>query len=59
MNDDLIRRKAAYDTLSEYYHHRTDAQHDALRDALNRVPSAQSERKKRKWIEQDDGWDGT
>lgn len=40
---DLISRQSAYDTLTEYYHHRTDAQHDALRDALNRVPSAQQE----------------
>lgn len=42
--DDLISRQAAYDTLTEYYHHRTDAQHEALRDALNRVPAAQQEK---------------
>ena len=40
---DLISRQATYDTLTEYYHHRTDVQHEALRDALNRVPSAQPE----------------
>ena len=37
---DLIDRQAAYDTLSEYYHHRTELQHDALKDALSRTPSA-------------------
>lgn len=39
--DDLISRQSAYDTLTEYYHHTTPTQHDALRDALSRVPSAQ------------------
>ena len=44
---DLIDRQTAYDTLSAYYHHRTPTQHEALRDALSRVPSAQPEQK---WI---------
>lgn len=39
--DDLISRQAAYEVLSEYYHHRTDVQHEGLREALGRVPSAQ------------------
>ena len=39
--DDLISRRATYDTLTAYYHHSTETQHEALRDALNRVPSAQ------------------
>jgi len=39
--DDLISRQAAYATLSEYYHHRAEIQHEALREALDRVPSAQ------------------
>jgi len=43
MKDDLISRQTAYDTLTARYHHRTDAQHEALRDALSRVPSAQPE----------------
>ena len=37
---DLIDRQAAHDTLTEYYHHKTDAQHIALAEALSRVPSA-------------------
>ena len=39
---DTISRQDAYDTLTDYYHHTTQTQHDALRDALSRVPSAQS-----------------
>lgn len=39
--DDLINRQATYDTLTDYYHHTTDIQHKALRDALSKVPSAQ------------------
>lgn len=38
---DLISRQAAYETLSEYYHHRTEIQHKGLREALDRVPSAE------------------
>ena len=40
--DDLISRQAAFEVLSDYYHHRTKIQHEALREALDRVPSAQS-----------------
>lgn len=40
---DSISRQAAYDILTEYYHHRTEIQHMALREALSRVPSAQTE----------------
>lgn len=39
--DDLISRQAAYDVLTAYYHHKTDIQHMALREALNKVPSAE------------------
>lgn len=46
---DLISREAAYDTLSEYYHHRTDIQHKGLREALDLVPSAQPERIRGRW----------
>lgn len=41
MKDDLISRQAAYEVLTEYYHHRTDLQHKALKEALERVPAAQ------------------
>lgn len=41
--DDLINREEAYKVLTDYYHHKTDVQHKALRDALSRVPSAQPE----------------
>lgn len=40
---DLIDRKQAFNVLSEYYHHRTKGQHEALKEALERVPSAQTE----------------
>lgn len=36
-----ISRNDAYNTLTEYYHHTTEIQHKALREALERVPSAQ------------------
>lgn len=38
--DDYISREAAYKTLTEYYHHSSGVQHTVLREALNRVPSA-------------------
>lgn len=34
----LISSDEAFRVLSDYYHHRTDVQHDALREALDRVP---------------------
>ena len=37
---DYISREAAYETLTEYYHHSTGIQHDALKEALHRVPHA-------------------
>lgn len=37
---DFISREAAYKTLTEYYHHSSGVQHTVLREALNRVPSA-------------------
>lgn len=36
----LIDADEAFRVLSEYYHHRTDTQADALREALERVPEA-------------------
>ena len=44
---DTISRQDAYDTLTDYYHHTTQTQHDALRDALGRVSSVEPEPK---WI---------
>ncbi len=38
---ELISRQAAYETLTEYYHHTTEIQHKALREALERVPDVQ------------------
>lgn len=37
----LIDAEETYRVLTDYYHHRTDGQHEALREALERVPSAQ------------------
>ena len=45
--DDLISRQAVYDTLTEYYHHKTDIQHKALAEALSRVPLSPS---RPRWI---------
>ena len=39
--DDLISRQEAYKVLTDYYHHKTEIQHMGLKEALNRVPSAQ------------------
>lgn len=41
---ELIDREATYEVLTSFYHHKTDIQHNALREALNKVPSAQPER---------------
>lgn len=45
----LISADEAYKTITEYYHHRTDIQHKALKEALDRVPTVE-ERPKGKWI---------
>ena len=37
---DLISKEKAYKVLTEYYHHKTEMQHKALREALDMVPSA-------------------
>lgn len=41
--NDLISRQATYETLTAYYHHRHISQHIQLKDALDKVPSAQPE----------------
>jgi len=53
----LISREAAYEVLTEYYHHKTELQHKALWDALSKVPSAEPEKEIAKrviWT----GWKG-
>lgn len=37
-SEDLISREKAYEVLTEYYHHKTELQHKALREALDMVP---------------------
>lgn len=37
---EYIEREAAYQTLTEYYHHTTEGMHSALREAISRVPAA-------------------
>lgn len=57
MMSDTISRKAAYEVLTEYYHHKTELQHKALWDALSKVPSAEPEKETAKrviWT----GWKG-
>lgn len=39
----LIDAEEVYKTLTEYYHHRTDMQHTALKEALDRVPTIDAE----------------
>ena len=39
---DLIDRHAAYEVLTAYYHHKTDIQHAALHEALNRIPTVRA-----------------
>ena len=34
----LIDKEKTFETLSDYYHHRTEIQHIGLREALDRVP---------------------
>lgn len=51
----LIDAEQAEKVLSEYYHHRTDTQHQALREALDMVPTVDRDIPKRVlWT----GWKG-
>ena len=46
-----IDLEETYNVLTEYYHHSTDGQHLALREALSRIPAADVvERMAGKWI---------
>ena len=47
----MIDTDAAYDVLTDYYHHSTDTQHAALREALGRVETVDAVRVKYgRWI---------
>ena len=46
---DLISRQAAYEALTDYYKHRLPNQHEALKEALSRVPTIDPV-KHGKWI---------
>lgn len=48
-----IDRQTAYEALTAYYHHSTETQHNALREALNKVPSADVQPVRHgRWIEE-------
>ena len=55
--NDLISREAAIDAVRTYYDDEY-ALADSIEELIEKLPSAQPERKKGKWIEEDDGWDG-
>jgi hypothetical protein len=61
-SDDTISRQAAIDAMAELQGKAsTKAELKGISKAWKRIkqlPSAQPERKKGKWIEEDDGWDG-
>ncbi len=42
MSKKYIDTDTAYEVLTKYYHHHTPAQHAALREALDRVPEAET-----------------
>lgn len=51
---EYIKREDAYTTLTDYYHHSTETQHMALKEALDRVPAASVRPVVRgRWIWQD------
>jgi hypothetical protein len=52
----LIDAQDTFNVLTDYYHHHTSAQHLALQEALNRVPTVDAEPVRHaKWI----GYAGT
>ena len=56
---EYIDRDKAYNVLTDYYHHSTKIQHEALRDAISRIPSADVapvKHGKWKWEMADNGW---
>ena len=38
-----IDKAEVYKVLADYYHHKTDIQHEALKEALDRVPTVEAE----------------
>lgn len=40
---DYIKREDAYEVLTNLYHHQTETQHRALREALNVIPYTDAE----------------
>ena len=59
---DLISRQVAIDAMCElmnsWFGGDPKDEQEEIKWIINHLPSAQPERKKGKWIEQDDGWDG-
>ena len=39
----LIDADEAYKVLTDYYHHKTEIQHKALKEAIERVPTVDAE----------------
>ena len=48
----LIDADEAYKVLTDYYHHGTEIQHDALKEAIERVPTVDTV-KHGHWVEQE------
>ena len=48
----LIDADEAYKVLTDYYHHRTEIQHNALKEAIERVPTVDPV-KHGHWVEQE------
>ena len=48
----LIDAEEAYKVLTDYYHHKTEIQHDALKEAIERVPTVDP-MKHGHWVEQE------
>lgn len=58
----LIDAEEAYKVLTDYYHQRTEIQHDALKEAIERVPTVDAVEivrcKDCKWYERKYPWNG-
>ena len=58
----LVDADEAYKVLTDYYHHRTEIQHDALKEAIERVPTVDAVEivrcKDCKWYERKYPWNG-
>lgn len=52
----LIDGDALIDTIEQMMKHQIDA--DDICEMIQNFPTIEPERKKGKWIEEDDGWDG-